>query len=64
VRDDAGVLASSPAEWTDAVPEDLFVVVAGGRALFHLEGLLALAGLVASLVAARSSGEDGAAFGD
>lgn len=44
VRDDAGELVSLPAEWTDAVPEDPFVVVACGRAPFHLEGLLALSG--------------------
>ncbi len=54
VRDDAGGLVSLPAEWTDVVPEDPFVVVAGGRAPFHLQGLLALAELVASLVAGRS----------
>ena len=64
VRDDAGLLASLPAEWTDAVPEDPFVVVASGRAPFHLEGLLALAELVASLAAVRSSAEDRAAPGD
>jgi hypothetical protein len=64
VRDDAGVLASLPAEWTDAVPEDPFVVVASGRASFHLEGLVALAELVASLVAARSSAEDRGAPSD
>ena len=64
VRDDAGVLASLPAEWTDAVPEDPFVVVASGRAAFHLEGLLVLAELVASLVALRSSAEDRAAPSD
>jgi hypothetical protein len=63
VRDDAGVLASLSAEWTDAVAEDPFVVVASGRAPFRLEGLLALAELVASLVAAGSSGEDRAAPG-
>jgi hypothetical protein len=61
VRDDTGGLVSLPAEWTDAVPEDPFVVVAGGRAPFHLEGLLALAELVASLAAGRSSAEDRAA---
>jgi Family of unknown function (DUF5372) len=64
VRDDAGVLASLPAEWTDAVAEDPFVVVASGRVPFHLEGLLALAELVASLMAARSSAEDRAAPSD
>ena len=53
VRDDADGLVSLPAEWTDAVPEDLFVVVARGRAPFRLEGLLALSELVASFAAAR-----------
>ena len=64
VRDDAGVLASLPAEWTDAVPEDPFVAVASGRASFHVEGLLALAELVASLVVLWSSAEDRAAPSD
>jgi hypothetical protein len=45
VRDGAGELVSLPAEWTDAVPDDPFVVVAGGRAPFHLEGLAALSEL-------------------
>jgi hypothetical protein len=61
VRDRAGELVSLPAEWTDAVPQDPFVVVAGGRAAFHLEGLVALSELVASLAAARMSGEGWAA---
>ena len=52
VRGDAGDLVSLPAEWTDTVPDDPFVVVAGGRAPFHLEGLVALSELVASLAAA------------
>jgi hypothetical protein len=39
-------------------------VVASGRAPFHLEGLLALAELVASLVALGSSAEDCAAPSD
>ena len=53
VRDDVGALVSLPAEWTDAVLEDPFVVVADGCAPFHLSGLLALSELVASLAAAR-----------
>jgi Family of unknown function (DUF5372) len=61
VRDGAGEFVSLPAEWTDAVPEDPFVVVAGGRVPFHLEGLVALSELVASLAAARASGEGRAA---
>jgi hypothetical protein len=64
VRDDTAGLVSLPAEWTDVVPEDPFVVVASGRAPFHLEGLLALAELVASLVALRGSAEDRAAPSD
>jgi hypothetical protein len=48
-RDDTGELVSLPAEWTDVVPEDPFVVVAGGRAPFHLAGLVVLSELVASL---------------
>ena len=55
VRDDAGELVSLPAEWTDAVPEDPFVVVAGGRAAFHLAGLVGLSELVASLAAEPAS---------
>jgi len=42
------------------VPDDPFVVVAGGRA-FHLEGLVALSELVASLATARRSGKGRAA---
>jgi len=60
VRDGAGELVSLPAEWTDAVPDDPFVVVACGRAAFHLEGLVALSELVASLVC----GEERSAGGD
>jgi len=55
VRDAAGELVSLPAEWTDAVPWDPFVVVAGGRAPFHLDGLLSVAELVASRAAMRRS---------
>jgi hypothetical protein len=53
VRDDPDGLVSLPAEWTDAVAEDPFVVVAGGRAPFHLEGLFVLSELVASLAGPR-----------
>ena len=58
VRDGVGELVSLPAEWTDAVPDDPFVVVACGRAPFHLEGLVALSDLVASLAPAGGSDED------
>ncbi|MCA1678549.1 MAG: Y4bD/Y4pK family protein [Actinobacteria bacterium] len=53
--DDAGELVSLPAEWTDAVAADPFVVVAAGRSPFHLAGLLELSELVARLTAGRSS---------
>lgn len=53
VREETGALVSLPAEWTDLVPEDPFVVVAAGRVPFHLDGLLALSELVASLAGAR-----------
>ncbi len=61
VRGGVGELVSLPAEWTDAVPEDPFVVMARGRVAFHLEGLVALAELVASLAAACGPGEGGRA---
>jgi hypothetical protein len=45
-RDGDGVLFSLPAAWTDVVGEDLFVVTAGGRCPFGIDGLLGLAALV------------------
>ena len=50
---DAGELACLPAEWTDVVAPDAFVVLAAGRAAFRTEDLLALTELVARLAAAR-----------
>jgi len=54
--DDAGELASLPAEWTDVVPADPFVVVSAGRSPFHVADLLVLADLVGVLGA--GSGAD------
>jgi hypothetical protein len=54
--DDGGELVSLPAEWTDAVAPDPFVVVSEGRAPFHVGGLLELADLVASLAAQPAAG--------
>ena len=54
--DGGGVLVSLPAEWTDAVAADPFVVVAAGRSPFHVEGLLELAELVARLAAGPLAG--------
>jgi hypothetical protein len=46
VYDADGELVSLPAEWTDAVAEDPFVVIAAGRCPFRVEDLLTLADLV------------------
>lgn len=32
-----GQLVSLPAEWTDVVPPDPFVVISGGRSPFHID---------------------------
>lgn len=49
VCDEGGALVSLPAEWTDVVAEDPFVVIAAGRAPFHAALLLELAELIARL---------------
>lgn len=51
--DHAGELATLPAEWTDAVAPDPFVVVSAGRCAFNVSGLLELSELVARLAAHR-----------
>lgn len=51
--DGSGALIALPAEWTDAVGADPFVVVSAGRAPFHVDGLLELSELVVGLAAAR-----------
>lgn len=42
-------LVSLPAEWTDVVVPDPFVVVSAGRSPFHITDLLELARLVGEL---------------
>ena len=54
--DAGGELVSLPAEWTDVVVPDLFVVVAAGRSPFHVADLLELARLVEELAARRQRG--------
>lgn len=49
VYDANGELASLPAEWTDVVAPDPFIVVAAGRSPFHIANLAELADLVAGL---------------
>lgn len=56
VYDRGGELVSLPAEWTDVVAPDAFVVVAAGRSPFHVAGLLELSELVARLSRQRGSG--------
>lgn len=58
--DDVGELVSLPAEWTDVVAADPFVVVAAGRSPFHVSGLLELSELVARLSLERASAGPGA----
>lgn len=58
--DGAGELASLPAEWTDVVAADPFVVVAAGRSPFHIAGLLELSELVLRMTPRQSvSGSTG-----
>lgn len=42
-------LIALPASWTDVIPADPFVLVAGGRALFRADDLLELARLLRCL---------------
>jgi len=56
VCDEDGALVSLPAEWTDVVAEDPFVVIAAGRVPFHAAGLLELAELVARLSSGDAPG--------
>ena len=41
-----GRKSSIPLDWTDIEPQDPFIVVSGGRALFRVEDLLGLARLI------------------
>jgi hypothetical protein len=47
--DGSGELASLPAEWTDVVAADPFVVVSAGRSAFRTADLLELADLIHGL---------------
>ncbi len=61
--DKGGKLVCLPAEWTDAVGPDPFVVVAAGRSPFHVAGLVELADLVSRLRAGLSADGTGAVKG-
>ncbi len=56
VLDTAGDLVNLPAEWTDVIAPDPFVVVSAGRTPFHLGGLVEVADLVARLGGAAAAG--------
>lgn len=56
--DEAGALGSLPAEWTDLVPPDGFVVVAHGRVPFRTSALLELADRLAVLRSKGSAPSD------
>jgi hypothetical protein len=57
-RAEDGGLFSLPAAWTDVVGEDPFVVVAGGRCPFSVDGLLGLATLIDRLRAQPNRDHD------
>ncbi|MBM4364135.1 MAG: hypothetical protein FJ104_15755 [Deltaproteobacteria bacterium] len=48
-RDAEGRMASLPAHWTSAVPEDPFVVLAAGRSRLRAADLLELAAVIRRL---------------
>lgn len=56
VLDDRGELVSLPAEWTDVVVADPFVVMSAGRSPFHIADLVELARLVDEITSRRSPG--------
>jgi hypothetical protein len=47
--DEDGVQRSLPARWTDAVVQDAFVALSGGRSAFRVADLLALSALLDGL---------------
>ncbi len=57
-HDGDGQLFSLPAAWTDAAPDDPFVVVAAGRCPFTVDGLLRLAELIDGLRTLPDSDRD------
>jgi hypothetical protein len=48
-----GRKSSVPLDWTDIGPQDPFVVVSAGRALFRVEDLLCLANLIEEISGAN-----------
>ena len=54
-HDERGRVCAMPASWTDVVPVDPYVAIAGGRSLLRLEDLLALSELVAQVRSSLAS---------
>jgi hypothetical protein len=48
-----GRKSSVPLDWTDIGPQDPFVAVSAGRALFRVEDLLGLVGLIEEINSAK-----------
>jgi hypothetical protein len=48
-----GRKSSVPLDWTDIGPQDLFVVLSAGRALFRVEDLLGLVRLIGEINSAK-----------
>ena len=48
-----GRKSSVPLDWTDIEPQDLFVVLSAGRALFRVEDLLGLVRLIGEINCAK-----------
>lgn len=51
-----GLLASLPASWTSAVPDDPFVAIAAGRSHFRYQDLIELVKLTEGLSRASGNG--------
>jgi len=54
--DESGCLTSVPAEWTNVVPPDAFVVIGAGRAQFRVDDLFLLVKLVDQIRTVRDGG--------
>jgi len=57
VHDATGALVHLPAQWTDAVPADPFVVIAAGRAYVRVDDLRSLRALLDALRVAAPAEE-------
>ena len=58
-HDERGCLTSMPAEWTSAVPPDVFRILGAGRALFRVDDLMRLVELLDWIRASGGGGKAG-----